>query len=358
MSDTTSPRRRRPLDDLRHGVGATARGLGRVLHLDKNETLGIVGESGSGKTVLARTIMGLQPRANVEVTGSVLLNGHQMVGVSEDEKRKILGHRSRHGLPGPDDLAQPGDARRAPDRRGAARAPRDVQGRRQGPRDRAARARGHPLARAALPRVPGPALGRHAPARRHRHRAGLLAPAADGRRADDRAWTSRSRRRSSTCSTTCKERLHMSVDPHHPRPGRRGDADVAHHRHVRRARSSRPGSTRDVFYRHRMPYTRALLESSPKVSSPTHTRLTRHPRAARPTSCSSRPAAPSPPRCGYATERCHTERPELEAAGEPGHAFACWNPLPANRGASRDRRPHSLLESATSRSPSATATTR
>ncbi len=59
--------------------------------LNKNETLGIVGESGSGKTVLARTIMGLQPRTNVTVTGSVLLNGHEMVGATENEKRQYWG---------------------------------------------------------------------------------------------------------------------------------------------------------------------------------------------------------------------------------------------------------------------------
>ena len=33
------------------------------------------------------------------------------------------------------------------------------------------------------------------------------------------------------------------------------------------------GTTREVFRRHRMPYTRALLERSPKVSNPSHTRL-------------------------------------------------------------------------------------
>ena len=37
--------------------------------MNRNETLGIVGESGSGKTVLSRTIMGLQPRLNVDRRG-------------------------------------------------------------------------------------------------------------------------------------------------------------------------------------------------------------------------------------------------------------------------------------------------
>jgi ABC-type glutathione transport system ATPase component len=59
--------------------------------LMQNETLGIVGESGSGKTVLSRTIMGLQQRTNVTVTGSVLLNGNEMVGASEDFKRNLWG---------------------------------------------------------------------------------------------------------------------------------------------------------------------------------------------------------------------------------------------------------------------------
>ncbi|HTB08907.1 MAG TPA: ABC transporter ATP-binding protein, partial [Acidimicrobiales bacterium] len=59
--------------------------------LGQNETIGIVGESGSGKTVLSRTIMGLQPRTNVDVTGSVLLNGFEVVGASEKAKREIWG---------------------------------------------------------------------------------------------------------------------------------------------------------------------------------------------------------------------------------------------------------------------------
>src|ERR1700678_1216331 len=64
---------------------------GVSFELGMNETLGIVGESGSGKTVLSRTIMGLQPRTNVTVTGSAVLNGFEVVGASEEEKRKIWG---------------------------------------------------------------------------------------------------------------------------------------------------------------------------------------------------------------------------------------------------------------------------
>jgi len=59
--------------------------------LGQNETIGIVGESGSGKTVLSRTIMGLQPRTNVTVSGSAQIDGFEVVGASENEKRKIWG---------------------------------------------------------------------------------------------------------------------------------------------------------------------------------------------------------------------------------------------------------------------------
>jgi oligopeptide/dipeptide ABC transporter ATP-binding protein len=86
------------------------------------------------------------------------------------------------------------------------------------------------------------------------------------------------------------------------------------------------GSTRDVFARHRMPYTRALLEGSPKVSSPSHTRLLAIP--GRPPNLLDLPRGCAfAPRCAYATDQCREERPELEAAEEPGHTFACWHPL-------------------------------
>jgi peptide/nickel transport system ATP-binding protein len=52
---------------------------GVSLSIEPGETLGIVGESGSGKTMLALSILGLQPSA-AKVTGSIKLDGADLVG--------------------------------------------------------------------------------------------------------------------------------------------------------------------------------------------------------------------------------------------------------------------------------------
>ena len=96
-------------------------------------------------------------------------------------------HPDVDDLPGADDRAQPGDALRRPDRRGAEHA---HPARRRGP------ARAHPQdhergpparARADRRRLSAPALGRPAPAHHDRDGARARAGAADRRRADDRA---------------------------------------------------------------------------------------------------------------------------------------------------------------------------
>ncbi|MGA7834909.1 MAG: oligopeptide/dipeptide ABC transporter ATP-binding protein, partial [Acidimicrobiales bacterium] len=72
---------------------------------------------------------------------------------------------------------------------------------------------------------------------------------------------------------------------------------------------------------------RALLEGSPKVTNPSHTRLLAIP--GRPPNMLDLPSGCAfAPRCAYATHQCRNERPELEPSSEPGHAFACWHPLP------------------------------
>ena len=50
------------------------------------ETLGIVCESGSGKTVMSLAILGLLPK-RAKVSGSVLLQGRELLGLSEKALR-------------------------------------------------------------------------------------------------------------------------------------------------------------------------------------------------------------------------------------------------------------------------------
>ncbi|MEI8406208.1 MULTISPECIES: ABC transporter ATP-binding protein [unclassified Kribbella] len=55
------------------------------------KTLAIVGESGSGKSVSSAAVMGLLP-SNADVKGEVLLDGRELVGLVNDELRKIRGN--------------------------------------------------------------------------------------------------------------------------------------------------------------------------------------------------------------------------------------------------------------------------
>jgi oligopeptide/dipeptide ABC transporter ATP-binding protein len=76
-----------------------------------------------------------------------------------------------------------------------------------------------------------------------------------------------------------------------------------------------------------MPYTEALLKSMPRIADPSHTRLTAI--EGRPPDLLHPPAGcPFAPRCVYAQERCHREKPPLVEAA-PGHSYACWYPLTA-----------------------------
>lgn len=60
--------------------------------LDKNEILAIVGESGCGKSTLAMTIMGLQDPKNTRITGDIVYNDLNLVGLSETLYNKIRGN--------------------------------------------------------------------------------------------------------------------------------------------------------------------------------------------------------------------------------------------------------------------------
>lgn len=59
----------------------------------RGETLAIVGESGSGKSVSAMSILGLLPANTSQVTGSIRLQGQELLSLPEQEMADIRGNR-------------------------------------------------------------------------------------------------------------------------------------------------------------------------------------------------------------------------------------------------------------------------
>lgn len=60
--------------------------------LARGETLGLIGESGCGKSVTAMALMGLLPESAV-VSGSVRLEGQELVGLAESDYCQLRGNR-------------------------------------------------------------------------------------------------------------------------------------------------------------------------------------------------------------------------------------------------------------------------
>ncbi|MEX0428677.1 ABC transporter ATP-binding protein [Nocardioides sp. DS6] len=64
---------------------------GLTYDLDRGKTLGIVGESGSGKSVSSSAIMGLHRGSNAQVSGEILLDGVDLLTLSDEGMRKRRG---------------------------------------------------------------------------------------------------------------------------------------------------------------------------------------------------------------------------------------------------------------------------
>jgi peptide/nickel transport system ATP-binding protein len=62
------------------------------LQVDAGETLGVVGESGCGKSMTGLSIMGLLPPGGSIVNGSIKLNDRELVGLKDEELRRIRGN--------------------------------------------------------------------------------------------------------------------------------------------------------------------------------------------------------------------------------------------------------------------------
>lgn len=61
--------------------------------VEAGRTFGLVGESGCGKSVTAQALLGLLPQRKTLVTGSISLNGQELVGLAPPLWREVRGRR-------------------------------------------------------------------------------------------------------------------------------------------------------------------------------------------------------------------------------------------------------------------------
>lgn len=73
-----------------HSAGRQVKALrGITFDINEGESIGIVGESGSGKTTLIMAILRLLPKGCAEVKGEAILNGKELLSLSEKELSKM-----------------------------------------------------------------------------------------------------------------------------------------------------------------------------------------------------------------------------------------------------------------------------
>ncbi len=168
----TCPRHRGISQSFLHPGGPRpAPSTASAFTVDRGEVLGLVGESGSGKSVTGFSDpRPHRPARAASSAGRILFEGRDLVGLRRGGAAHAARQAHRHDLPGSDDDAEPGAARRHPDDRGHPGARERASA--KAARDRAATR----SARSASPRprtaqrLSAPVLRRHAPARRHRDR--------------------------------------------------------------------------------------------------------------------------------------------------------------------------------------------
>ncbi len=321
------------VEDL-HTTFSTTRGAlkavnGVSLTLDRGETVGIVGESGSGKTVLSRSIMGLVPREGVVRTGSVKFMGQEILNAPAKSLRQLWGSQISMVFQDPMTSLNPvmriGKQISEP-----LRLHTDMDGK---------EATAQALSLLTQVGIPSP---------EERLRAYPLQLSGGMRQ-----------RVMIAIALACSPRLLLADEPTTgldvtvqaqildllaslQEERNMAMILVTHDLGVVATRTDRiivmyagnvveQAPTETLFSAMAMPYTEALLGSTPRIANPSHTRL--HAIDGRPPDLVNvAPGCPFAPRCRYAQDICHKVQPPLVPAAEPDHLFACWFPLGGRSG--------------------------
>jgi len=307
---------------------ATERGLVRAvdgvdLNIHKGRSLGIVGESGCGKTVLSRSIMGLLP-STAHREGSVRYKGQELVGKSVGSMRRFWGQEMSMVFQNPmvslnpvmrigEQIAEPlrihlgmsrSDARdTALQLLEEVRIPEPKRRLRQYAHELSGGMRQRVVIAIAL--SCGPAI--------------LFA---------DEPTTALDVTVQSQILDLIAERRqdrNMAVVlVTHDLGVVAGHTDEIAVMYAGKIVERAP--TNELFANVKMPYTRSLLRSIPRLDDDPHTRL--HAISGRPPDLIDPPSGCRfAPRCAYAREKCHVEAPPLQPTENPDHVYACWYPV-------------------------------
>jgi len=315
------------LDNLKTSF-ATKRGplyavRGVTLSLDAGECLGIVGESGSGKTVMWRAAMGLLRGKRVTRQGSVTLDGTELLAMTAKEVRQLWGTKISMVFQDPMTALNP--VRRIGSQLSEALVKRLGMS-----KDEAA---ARTLELLKLVRMPETEkLVRKYP---HQLSGGMrqrvmiaMAIACNPKvlLADEptTALDVTVQAQVLDLLSELREKLGMAmVIVTHDLGIVAGHSDRIAVMYAGEIVELAP--TVELFSNTRMPYTEALLNSIPKLTDTSGSRMRAIP-GSPPDPIATTTGCFFAPRCAYATDRCRSEHPELVDDGS-GHAYRCFFPL-------------------------------
>jgi oligopeptide/dipeptide ABC transporter ATP-binding protein len=316
------------VDDL-HTAFRTSRGTvkavdGVSISVRQGQTLGIVGESGSGKTVLSRSIMGLLPLHDVIKSGTVHFAGHELTAMEPEQLRQIWGAELSMIFQDPMTALNPV-------KRIGRQITETLRLHLNMDRSEATATAIELLRSVGIPspeeRVRWYPFQLSGGMRQRVMIAIALACAPRLVMADEPTTgldVTVQAQILDLLSTLQRER-HMAVILVTHDLGvvaSRADEIVVMYagRIVERA------PTHTLFSDTHMPYTRALMDSIPRLADPSGARLRAI--AGRPPDMIHPPkGCRFAPRCPYAQDKCRESEPPLRTAGSPDHLFACWFPL-------------------------------
>ncbi|HEY7965449.1 MAG TPA: ABC transporter ATP-binding protein [Solirubrobacteraceae bacterium] len=287
----------------------------------RGQTVAMIGESGCGKTVSSRALMGLLPRT-ARVTGSIRFEGRELVGLAEKRLRAFRGAEISMVFQDPTRSLNP--TMRVGDQIVEA-----VRAHSQIPR---ASARQRALDLMRLVRLPAAAERfeqyPHQLSGGMRQRV-MIAIAISGEPKlliADEATTALDVTTQAQIMELLKDlqrRLGMTlIMISHDLGLAATFADEVLVMYAGRAVERAP--TRKLFEQVRMPYTKALIDSIPRLDDPPHMELNVVPGQA-PNLAALPPGCPFAPRCPRASEECREREPPFSEQ-EPDHAWACWHP--------------------------------